>query len=379
MSDFNSQVTEAAISSDSGSVSDPFSSLPSEDSVLNDFSSFFGGNSDDKSNNDQTEDALKSTPVQQGPETQTPEPQANTNNVTPEDAFKRFNSSVDTAFNGENGSLNMDKINTFFNSGKLFDFTPEYKEPQTSTEDKPVELTPEQADEEYRNNLTQIGLGWASQIRDLINRGHSFDQALQVVESEYQKMIYGDLHKREIEAQKRAIREEMKDVIKPLEEQKRMIEQAKKQAVIEQNVSRFAGHFDNLIPGMKGADVIDAMIYDPKYAGEAIRINLFEAHPEIQSAKQEDRLRIAEDYINEIKSKPALLSHYVEFGRLKLLAQQLPNIIKHAQEVAGKNKQNVRETTTSGISQISGGYPAPHSGNRGISIMGASFELPDQI
>lgn len=336
-------------------------SMPSQDQVIDMMlSRTFGSNVNDTATPADTQQA----PVTQQPAGEQAAQQPPANNAATavqQQAAPNWSDVSQKAFLDDSGSINMDKVNTYILGGKsMFSFVPMQDasaQQQKNSVEQEITKTPEEQEAEYRENIRAVSVGWLDKLQDYTNQFGSVEKAIQVLRNENETWYNNHLQQREVEQHLAKVREEVKKELAPLEKVKQEAEDKKREAEISKNLSSLAVNFEGLIPGMDGNQVMDQLIYDPKYAGNAVKMMLADKHPNVFSMPDgEEKNKIVNQFNRELLADSQRLGFLAEYGKMKwIISDQLPQIIKQAVNNAIANQQASREAAGAGVSKITGG------------------------
>jgi len=258
------------------------------------------------------------------------------------------------AFIGQDGGIDSDRVGEFLsNKGKSFmQFATAPLDVAKATE--PVKLTPEK---EYYDAVNSIAETLPDILEDERAKGFTPKQTLQRL----QNTLNGFKSQRE---QKELMMAELEKSQSAFRSELEQVRDQKVQAQVDRNIAEMGGLLDGMIPGMKGAQVLDKFVLSPDYGGPMLERLFQRDNPDFGKVPEADRKGYTEKWFRNVQANRADLALIAEFGRAKWALEQLPNIAQHGKKIGAQLSQAVQSTRGGQPSQI---QAAPQKMSSGLS------------
>jgi hypothetical protein len=241
-----------------------------------------------------------------------------------------FSESSKRAFFNETGDLDTEKVGDYFlNSSK-------HSIPIDSVVDEPIDKklskeTEENTDPEirYTKEVSEIASSLPKILEEEKRLGFTPEQTLQRLINTMDGLKRG-------KESSLAMKAAMENTAKEWKSEVEQIREDKIKTRISQNTMELSHHYENLIPGKKGYEVLNKFMLDKKYGGKVLDAWFLRDNKNFSDLSEEEKESTTLKWFKNFQTSKKSMAVVAEFGRAMWVMEQLPEILKHAQNIGAK-------------------------------------------
>jgi hypothetical protein len=236
----------------------------------------------------------------------------------------------------KDGELDSEKIGNYFLNRDRYsvDFSAIKDVP---LESKSPELSNESPDDKYYKDVSKIVESLPDIIKDEGQKGFTPEQTLQRLINTFNG-FNADRDAR------KGLLSEREELSKQFKSELDQVRQDKLEARIKNNTAELSSHYDNLIPGVKGSEVLNTFMLDQKYGGKMMDTLFRKENPNFDSLGEDEKKSVTTQWFKSFQGNKRDMAMVAEFGRAMWLVEQIPGIVQHAQRVGAAKDANESET-----------------------------------
>lgn len=258
-------------------------------------------------------------------------------------AAPTFEESSKQAFLNSEGEIDVEKVSGYFiDKNNAVDFSSIKDEPLSSTPDTETIETPE---DKYHKDVSGIVDSLPDVLKKEQESGFTPEETLQRLINTFN----GFSSEREA---RKGLLMERDGITKQFKDELNQVRADRVNTQIRANTSELGAHYDSLIPGMKGTEVLSSFMLEKKYGGKMLDTLFRKDNPGFAKLPDEEQKTTTEKWFGDFQANKKDMAMVSEFGRAMWLLEQLPGIIQHSQQIGATKKANERESQIGGPSKV---------------------------
>jgi len=246
-------------------------------------------------------------------------------------------------FLNNDGELDTEKVSGYFlDKNNSVDFSTIQEEPLSGIKESETLETPE---EKYHKDVSGIVDSLPDILKQEQEAGHKPEETLQRLINTFN----GFNSEREARNGLLSERDQMK---KEFSAELGQVREDKINTRIRANTSELGAHYDNLIPGKKGTEVLNSFMLEKKFGGKMLDTLFRKDNPGFEKLSENEQKSMTEKWFKGFQANKKEMAMVAEFGRSMWILEQLPGILQHSQQIGATKKANERESQIGKPSEV---------------------------